>query len=176
MLDLQSPVPRNMSPEWVSIAFVRALCAQGGLNISSWDWDDGLDLTVGSAKKGYAGVSIRNVKFHLQLKSTSNWKLVAGKISFKIRKAKFNQLADESWDPQHLVLYTLPKTRNRWVESKDGYAAFNHCAYFFSFAGLKKVEVNDPDETMTLYIPAANRLTASELIMLYRSAARSLKK
>lgn len=165
-----------MSQEWVSIAFVRALCAQAGLNIAAWDWDDGLDLTVGSAKKGYAGVAIRNVKFHLQLKSTSDWTCNNGKIAFRLRKVKYNQLADVSVDPQHLVLYTLPPTRRRWIESRLENAVLNHCAYFFTFSGMKQLPVADPEEKTTIHVATANRLTASELIRLYREAAMPWKK
>src|SRR5437764_1157825 len=131
MLDHASPIPKNMAQEWVSIAFVRALCAQAGLNISSWEWDDGLDLTVGSAKKGYAGIKIRNVKFHLQLKSTADWEAKNGKIAFRLKTLKYNQLADISVDPQHLILYTLPPVRHRWVETKTDNYVLNHCAYFY---------------------------------------------
>jgi hypothetical protein len=171
MIDLQSPIPANMSKEWVSIAFVRALCAQAGLNISSWEWDDGLDLTVGSAKRGYAGVTIRNVKFHLQVKSTTDWKVVDGKIAFRIKKAKYNQLAEKSVDPQHLVLYTLPPNRAEWIKSLPNNAVLNHCAYFLSFDRLKPLRVVDPEEKATIHLSTTNRLTAGELVRLYREAA-----
>ena len=168
-----SPIPTNMAQEWVSTAFVRALCAQAGLNISSWEWDDGLDLTVGSAKKGFAGVKIRNVKFHLQLKSTAGWAIANGKIAFWLKASKYNQLAQESWDPQHLVLYTLPQHRGKWIQSNGDNAVLNHCAYFYSFDRLKELPAGTAGKT--IHIPTTNRLTASELLAMYRDPGSKKK-
>jgi hypothetical protein len=165
------PVPTNISQEWVSAAFVHAICAQAGLNISKTsDWDDGLDITIASTKAGYCGVKLRNVKFHLQLKSTRNWNIVNGHISFWLKAEKYNDLTGESVDPQHLVLYTLPKGRSNWVRSMATHAVFNHCAYFYSFTNLRSLPAASAGET--IHIPIANRLTAGELLRMYREAGK----
>lgn len=167
-------VPRNMCQEDVSISFVRALVAQAGLNLMSWHWDDGIDLTVGACKSGYAGVRIRNAKFHLQVKSQRDWTEYDGKISYYLEAKKFNQLAGESVDPQHLVLYTVHSDRRRWVESRGGCSILNHCAYFYSFSGERPLAEDQGGKT--LRIPLANRLTAGELIRMYREAAGAWEK
>lgn len=169
-LDPVKPIPKNISKEWVSLAFVRALCAQAGLNITqAWEWDDGLDLTIGCAKAGFAGVRVRNISYHLQVKSTADWRITNGRISYRFKEVeKYNELIQESAAPQHLVVYTLPPVRWQWVQSYGTCAVFNHCAYFLSFAGEKLVK--DGSASKTIQIPTSNRLTAGELIRMYRDA------
>jgi hypothetical protein len=80
---------------------------------------------------------------------------------------KYNELCQPSDGPQHLVLYTLPPLRWQWVRSEDKHAVLNHCCYFLTFDRLKPVTQGSGK---TVQVPIANRLTAGELIRMYRDA------
>lgn len=167
LLIQRPPIPGPIAQEWVSISYVRALCAQAGLNISSWEWDDGLDLTIGASKRGFAGVPIKNIKFHLQVKSTSDWRVRGGKISYWLKREKYNDLVAKSADPQYLVLYTMPDDRTHWIKAENGHTMLKHAAYYVGFYRQKPVETG---AGVTIDLPVTNRLTAGELIYMYRQA------
>src|ERR1700710_822890 len=124
------PVPTKKVQEYISLCLIKALCAQAGLNVASWKWDDGLDLTVGSAKSGFYGCKKSNVCFYLQVKATYNWKVEGNAINFRLKRAKFDALNGWSTGPQYLIVYLMPKARHHWVCVENENSMFQHAAYF----------------------------------------------
>ncbi len=177
-------VTENKAKEFVSVAFLRALAAQAGLNIRpSGEYDDGLDWDVGSIKKPFDNLPCSpNTWVSFQIKATSNWSVVGTAISFWLERDTYNLLRDECTTRTLLLIYCLPPERDRWLTfcSRNGhgsleshYCELSHAGFYLDLRGQGELPLNgdgSPQTGTTVHVPLANRLTATTLISLYRSA------
>ncbi|MDD5327956.1 MAG: DUF4365 domain-containing protein [Phycisphaerae bacterium] len=169
-------IPETTGKEWMSLAYLRAICAQAGLNIRDWKFDNGIDLNVGSSKPiGSNGIA--NVFLALQLKATERWKVEGdGHIKYDLPIKNYNQLRRESLCPQYLVLFALPSGVGNWIKyqfehiNHEHVVEMRHMAYYLSLLGQPAVENT---ETIRIDIPVKNKLTAEVLINLYQAFAKA---
>jgi len=170
-------IPENAAKEWVSLAYVKAIAAQAGLNINSWSWDDGVDICIGASKTLPGFPEFFNLDVSLQLKATCNWKIKNGAISFPLNASNYDKLRDErTASPQYLVLYTLPPSRTRWIVGEEGSNRFSHNAYYISLLNSPALQPRSngrPRKTKSVKVPAVNKLNAGSLLRLYRNACES---
>lgn len=178
-IDALKAIPEPTAKEWVSVAYLEAIAAQAGLNTKRPRWDSGIDIEVGSDKPMFGNLRFPNLYLSFQLKATENWKIVDGKINFRIDAATYDRLRDSNrfW-PIYLVLYTLPHSRSHWITSRPDCAEFRNRAYYVSLRGLPALRVRPNGEqrgSKTIQIPAANCLSAASLLRLYRDACEVAK-
>lgn len=179
-------IPESTSEEWMSLAYVRIICAQVGLNISKTEFDNGIDLQIGSTKP-IGGICIANLFIALQLKSTVNWEIADGVIRYSLEAKAYNQLAANSVMDQYLVLCTLPRTRSHWLTHLHGngtkpacpshtkpHSIFSNGVYYLSLADRDPLGDNPrtgkPYTRKTVSVPVSQRLTAIGLHKLYKAA------
>lgn len=167
-------IPETTGKEWMSLAYVQAVCAQARLNVCSWNFDNGIDLNVGSIRPTGCN-EIANVFISLQLKSTASWKVEdGGYIKYDLPVENYRVLRLRSICPQYLVLFTLPSERTDWIKYQLEYEThkhvveLRHMAYYVSLKGKPETENK---ETIRVEIPTNNQLTAKALIGLYQDCA-----
>jgi len=180
-------IPKTTGEEWMSLAYVRMICAQAGLNISKTEFDNGIDLQIGSTKPVGGTAPIANVFVALQLKSTINWEISDGVINYPLEAKAYNQLATRSAMDQYLVLCTLPHSRAQWLTQHQGnamtpafpshsnpHSVFANGVYYMSLADRAPLGDNPgtgkPYTRKTVSIPVSQRLTAVGLHKLYKEA------
>ncbi|HBR19315.1 MAG: hypothetical protein A2Y13_09845 [Planctomycetes bacterium GWC2_45_44] len=167
--------PEPIGKEWMSVAYMRAICAQAGLTISAPIFDNGIDLHVGSYKP-IGGSGIANAFLALQLKATESWTVGSNNcIKYDLPVKNYNLLRANSICPQYLVLFTLPSEINHWITYQFEHTEhkhvieMRHMAYYLSLAGKPEVE---NAETIRVSIPIGNKLTADVLKNLYQQFAQ----
>lgn len=162
-------IPEAQAKEWVSLAYLQAICAQAGLNMSDCAWDDGIDLYIGASKACNLG-NIRNQRIALQLKSTTRWRVQGTAVSYQLDVKAYNDLRAQSTCDQYLVLYTLPQQRAMWIEHASDHTRLSHTAFYLSLTGRPAVAAR---HRTTVTIPLANQLTAASLRQLYEKEIES---
>lgn len=189
-LQTYKAIPKTTGEEWMSLAYVRMICAQVGLNIGRTEFDNGIDLIVGSSKP-IGGKSISNLYVALQLKATINWTVRAGLIKYSLDAKNYVQLNASSVMDQYLVLCTLPHPRAHWLTNHPGdnnsplcpahehaFSVFSNGVYYLSLANLPALGDNPktgkPYKNKTVSIPISQRLTAISLYNLYKTALESI--
>lgn len=171
-------IPPAKAQEFVSVAYVRAIVAQAGLNTKTYDWDDGLDLDVGSKKPAPDGRRYPNVWVNLQIKSTSRWRYKDDSLEFWLDRDAYDDLRSVlSPTNQYLVLYTMHHARCSWIThgriDPSSPTTFSWQAYYLKLTGLPEIKPfknGRPRAGKTLRIPIANRFTAAAARRMYFDA------
>ncbi|NJO20692.1 MAG: DUF4365 domain-containing protein [Spirulinaceae cyanobacterium RM2_2_10] len=155
-----------------------AICAQAGLNFRKWEWDDGIDMEVGS-NKTIDGLCLPNIAIPLQVKATASWSVANDLIAFPLKAKNYTRLREEGlMYPQYLVLYTLPQNPDDWIEYEENHCKLFNCAFYLNLAGQPALPINTDgttQETKTVHVPIANRLTGHALNELFIQACESVK-
>lgn len=173
--DALDAIPESKAKEWVSVAYVHAICAQVGLNYRIAACDDGIDLEVGSNKPQFGNHRFRNLHLPLQLKATAVWEVKDNTIAFTLKQSTYDMLRSEAWPPAYLVLYTLPQARAHWVVQQHEAAEFRHRAFYLNLQGAAPLAVSGNGRRRkhkTVHVPVANRLSAVSLLRLYHGVCR----
>ncbi len=172
------PIPETHAKECVSLAYLAAICAQAGLNIRNWKWDDGIDMEVGSSKR-IAGVCLPSIGIPLQVKATASWEVINEHISYPLKASNYTKLREDNLMlPQYFILYTLPMQRERWVVYDDDHCKLYNCAFYLNLAGQPPLPLDangSPQQTKTVHVPVANRLTGPVLHDLFVQACETVK-
>jgi hypothetical protein len=171
-------IPETHAKECISLAYLAAICAQAGLNVRHWKWDDGIDMEIGSSKP-IQGICLPTIAMPLQVKATEDWEVKNGRIAFSLKAAAYTRLsATDLLLPQYLVLYTLPRERDRWVVYKDDHCQLFHTAYYMNLAGepvLTAGADGNIQESKTVHVPVAQRLTAPVLLALFEKICDTVR-
>lgn len=160
-------IPEAIGKEWMSLAYLRAICAQTGLNTGRHEFDNGIDVFVGSIKP-MDGIANANLFF--QLKSTCDWQVVDDTIKYDLPVKNYDQLRRESVAPQYLVLFTLPEDCSSWVKYQYDLMGhkhvieLRHMAYFLDLKGFPATE---NEGTIRVSFPVTNQFTAEALLRMY---------
>lgn len=176
-IEIQKAIPYTAAKEWISLSYVRAIVAQAGLNARVMDWDDGIDLEVGSNKHSIK-MGPHKIKINwvpLQVKSTTKWQYSNGRIEYKLKTTNYDKLREKGIFPsQYLVLYCLPDHRRKWVTHCPNAAHLHSKAYFIDLAGYAEAPLtrtgNRP-EHVKISIPTNNTLNASAILHMYKNIA-----
>ncbi len=169
-------IPTPIAQEKVSTAYIRAIAAQAGLNIKTSEWDNGIDLEIGSHPAVIDGFKMQNLWISMQLKATSNWEIRQDRIAFFLQKHNYDMLRQPSITRQYLILYTMPssKCRANWLIHQQDHTQFMGKTYFLDLLDQPEITPNKrgiPRTGKTVYIPSQNRLTAGSLKRIYTEFA-----
>lgn len=160
-------IPESLAKERVSVSVVQAIAAQAGLNDKRYAFDDGIDLELISREPLTA---LSNFSLRIQVKSTENWKVKNGTISYRLKKRTYEQFSIDAPDCSHLlVLYTLPRKRSNWITCDNNESRFSHLPYYLDITGCPKANAK---HKKTIYFPTGNVLTARALRSLYVNEAK----
>ncbi len=174
MIEVQrlNAIPVAIGKEWMSLAYMQAICAQAGLNINKSVFDNGIDLEVGS-NRAIGNLHIRNAYLSIQLKATENWEVDGeGCIIYDLPVKNYNQLrSNVSITHQYLVLFTMPSKTDSWVqyqfedENHEHVIELRHMAYYLSLKGMPQ---KSNIASVRVKIPSINRLTTKKLLEMYK--------
>ncbi|ADE14120.1 conserved hypothetical protein [Nitrosococcus halophilus Nc 4] len=154
--------------EQFSVAYIKAIAAQAGLNNAhpSVD-DDSIDLEL--IGKDFKGI-LRNPKIELQLKCTSRDLLNGNVIKFPLSLKNYNDLrGDNVLCPRYLAVLVIPENVQDWVEYKDEELILRNSCYWVSIRNHPKTYNKTK---VTVDIPLKQRLTKETLVELMTLASK----
>ena len=130
------PMPIEAKKENLGQAYVRAVVADVGFNLSKDENDFGLDGTI-------KDVTVRGNRYHnngfsieYQLKSSWDVSVENNELVYDLESKNYNDLA--AWEgsvPAILILFVLPRDENKWVEFTTSGLTIRNCAWWCSLAG-----------------------------------------
>ncbi len=147
--------------ELFSLAYIRAVAAQAGYQVTRDETDTGLDgMLIG-------GIGSRPV-IAFQAKSTSRDIRTGDHLRFPLPLNNYEILRAESpFMPRILVVVLVPRERGQWLHQSEDELCLRHCAYWLSLAGEPAV----PNTTsVTVHIPTTNVFNGEQLRLLMRNA------
>lgn len=143
--------------EALSTAFLCAVAARAHYATSEKDFDrDGVDLTV------EAGAAFRP-KIDFQIKATQRLNQIDDEYAFACPVKNYNKLRIQTQTPRLLLVFRMPENEGEWLQINDDETLIRHCGYWLSLKGFPET---DRSETVTVRIPASNRLTVESLMEL----------
>ncbi|XWJ92925.1 DUF4365 domain-containing protein [Phytobacter ursingii] len=154
--------------EQFNIAYVHALASHAGFKISRCDVDDdSVDITIEGT--GFVNCQIRNPKIDLQLKSTSNFNVKDGNISYALKKKNYMDLIGENvLSPRYLVLLQLPENISEWLLDKENGVSLHNFCYWCS---LRNSPPTSNEYSVTINMPVTQVLTSSFLKEMMTAAS-----
>ena len=160
------PNPLQTKMEDMSIAYLQAICAKNGYELSDTKHDnDCVDYTINCG--GYpiddAECVWRSPKLEVQLKFSfsSVTILENGDVQYDIPARNYNYLVDtHRFTPYILVLLVMHRDEELWLEQNIDGLKITKCAYWIS---LKGQEPTENKNSIRIVIPGANVLTPNAL-------------
>lgn len=158
------PITVQHQKESLGQAYVRAVVAKSGFNISVSEHDygvDGLikDVGVRDGRHFETGFGI-----NFQLKSSVDVTFEDGFLVYDLESKNYNDLVIETrMLPIILVLYVMPRDETQWLSVDQGQMVIKQCAWWCSLAGLEPTENED---TKRIRIPIDNIFTPDNLMGL----------
>lgn len=152
--------------EELSFAYTQAISAYAGMGCEQRRRDYGIDGSIKDIK--YSIVRKRfaesGYSIDFQLKSTVNAKIKNGIILYDLEVKNYKDLIDtEVGTPRILILYCLPKEKNRWVEVLNDELKLRKCAYWCSLRGWPDVTNK---QRVRIKFSESQKFTSDELIRL----------
>lgn len=139
-------------------AYVGALAAQAGINSSTPSTDnDSVDITF--IGRDFGGL-IRDPHISFQLKCTHQ-KLRRGEnISFSLSRKNYDDLRETRLGhPRYLAILEVPESCDLWTDHLDDATLLRSACFWKSLKGMPSVD----QETITVHVPLAQRLTSESL-------------
>ena len=160
------PNPLQHRMEDMSIAYLQAICAKNGYEISDTKHDnDCVDCTINCG--GYpiedAECKWRSPKLEVQLKSSFSSATILdnGDVQYDMSVRNYNYLVDSHrFTPYILILLVMHREENLWLEQNVEGLKITRCAYWVS---LKGQEPTENRSSIRIIIPGANVLTPEAL-------------
>lgn len=156
------PITNQHRQEDLGQAYVSAVAAKAGFNLSYDKHDYGYDGTVKDvANRGGRFVNT-GFGFDYQLKSSANVTFNADCLVYDLESKNYNDLStEEGLFPKVLILFVLPKDETEWLTVTPNEMVVKRCAWWCSLKGLPKTE-NEAKKRIS--IPIAQIFTPSAAI------------
>jgi len=150
----------------LSNAYVRAIAAKAGVNISRPEDDYGIDLTLkevitmpkpdGTTRYVESGAAL-----DIQLKCSHDVELKENEIIYDLETKNYNDLISTDVNtPRILVLLQVPSEETEWILQDASKLEIRHCAYWISLRGKEMVKNK---ETKRIKIPNSQKFTSEAL-------------
>lgn len=141
--------------EQFSRAYVSAVAAAAGCNISDWKVDDdSIDI-------GFGRRSGRRARLEAQLKCTSAHTPSPERLAFPLPVKNYDDLRDPNLHvPRILVVLVVPDDVGAWVRQNHNRLVMRRCAWWTS---LRNAPTTANDNTVTVHLPVANLFGAASL-------------
>lgn len=153
------------SMEKLQDAYLGAIAAAAGCELSKPDPDPGLDWTIGL--KSSQHTKFKTAKIDVALKSTyQHGPNDNGQFSFTLKNEHHNVLSEELLlYPRLLVVMVLPSDVDAWVWSRSNWMIMRHSMYWLNLKGAKL----GGEKTTNVRVPYAQRFDALELCRILHS-------
>ena len=153
----------NSQMELLSLAYVRAVAANSGYQVSRPEIDnDSIDGIL------IASVG-RRARIDFQAKATTQNLVWGDHIRFPLSIKNYNDLRDSTMTPRILVVLMMPRDRDKWLGQTNEELCLRRCAYWMSLENLPEVPNKD---SVTVYVPTANIFSSEQLINLMRKVEK----
>ena len=152
--------------EDLSRAYVQAVAAKAGVNLSTRVHDYGVDGTfhpirIINGRRAEAGFPL-----DFQLKASKNWEMNENQIVYDLEVKTYNDLIHRGSTsravPCILILLCLPENPQEWLELSEEQLLLRKCSYWHHVTG----DLTENTETIRIRIPQAQRLTSESLLAL----------
>jgi len=162
-----SQLTEQHKAEALSQAYVHAVAARAGANVSTRVYDYGIDGSFHeiiniNGRRMESGITI-----HCQLKASKNWTLDNTNIIYDLEAKTYNDLIimkGKQHIPCVLILLCLPQNPDEWLEMCEEYLQLRKCCYWIH------VKANTPTSNrrkVRISIPRNQRFTPDALITLF---------
>lgn len=158
-------IPIEQVKERISFAYVMLLAAQSGMTISKSDQDFGIDGTIKEVKKRGDRYVESYFGFDFQLKATETIEYTEdGNIKYDLSVKNYNDLIDEEvLLPRILILFSLPRNKDEWLNVQETHTIVKNCAWWCSLKGEPESKNKN---TVRIIIPKNQVLTPEKIIDL----------
>lgn len=158
--------------EDISMAYIKQIAAYAGLSCSDENRDYGIDGYINDIE--YSADRKRHwqtgFRIEFQLKSTINAKSKNGVILYDLEAKNYRDLISTYVGANRiLILYIMPREREKWLEFTNEQTILKKCAVWCSLRGLPDI---DNKKTVRIHIPENQILTSEELVKLMRCVKR----
>jgi hypothetical protein len=152
----------NDREEALSRAYVDAIAAGAGYTLSSQNFDrDGIDVQI------QAGGQARP-RIDVQLKATINLgQLMNVHYQYPLKRLNYELLRAETMVPRILIVLSLPKSENDWLDVTTERLIMRNCAFWTSLSNLPESANKD---YVTISINGDNRFNVETLKTLMSQA------
>ena len=144
--------------EQFSIAYVRAVAAAAGVNVSRPEVDDD-SVDIRFSKRSIAGTAVPPM-LEAQLKCTSTYVPDGGIIRFPLRLKNYNELRGQHFIPRVLVVIIVPEQIGDWLAQNEEQMLIRKCGYWVSLEDMP--ETNNV-ASVTINLPSAQRFSIGDL-------------
>lgn len=144
----------NMRMEQFSLAYVRAIAAEGGYQVGRPEPD--VDSVDGVLLASFG----RRPRIDFQAKATSQQLVRNGIIHFPLPVKNYDELRADTLTPRILIVLLMPRDDANWITQSENELCLRHCAYWLSLAGRPDVR---NVRAVTVQIPTANMLDRTQL-------------
>jgi hypothetical protein len=150
----------TMQQEQFSRAWVRALAAVAGYNITHCEVDDdSIDLGLTGNRRD--GVHVKAPKLEFQLKCHSGDDESGAHLSYPLKMKNYDDLRDsEVHVPRILVVCCVPEVVGDWLHEDAQATAMRRCAYWLSLRGFPAVA---NETTRSVRLPRSQLFDTSTL-------------
>ena len=144
----------NAKMEQLSLAYVRAVSADAGYQVSIPELDD--DSVDGILISRHR----KRPRIDFQAKATTQSILRNGHIHFPLGIKNYNDLRADTLTPRILVVLLMPRDQTEWLSQTNEQLCLRRCAYWMSLEGLAEVPNRS---TVNVCIPTANVFCSRQL-------------
>ena len=140
--------------EQFSLAYIRAVAAQAGYQVTRDETDVGLDGMF----KGDTG---RRPRMEFQAKSTRANIRHGDNLHFRLPVSNYNILRDANATlPSILIVVLIPNEIEQWTNQTDEQLCLRHCAYWLSLEGEP---ATSNTTIITVHVPLSNVFNGEQL-------------
>ncbi len=153
----------NEQKEQFSLAYIRAVAAQAGYQITRPELDsDSVDGTL-IADFG------RRPRIDFQAKATSQQIVQGDNIHFALKIKNYDALRADTLTPRILIVVLMPKEESQWLTQTHEQLCLRYCGYWISLEGHQEVSNTT---SVTVHIPLVNMFNAERLVDLMTKAEK----
>ena len=154
----------NMQMEQLSLAYIRAVAADAGCQVTRPDPD--IDSVDGALMASFG----RRPRIEFQAKATTQDVLSGDSIHFPLPVKNYDDLRIDAVLPRILIVLLMPGETTQWVRQTDEELCLRHCAYWMSIRGAPQ---SPNTSSVTVRVPLTNMFDTAQLTgMMQRADAR----
>ncbi len=153
----------NEQKEQFSLAYIRAVAAQAGCQVTRRDVD--IDSVDGVLSADFR----RRPSIAFQAKATSQQIVRGDKIHFPLPIKNYNDLRVDTMIPHILIVVLMPKEKSQWLTQTQEQLCLRYCGYWVSLEGRQKVRNKT---RVTVHIPLVNKFNVEQLVDLMTKAEK----
>ncbi len=151
--------------ERFSLAYIAAVAASAGYECVESIVDlDSVDGVLRSARGA-------RPRIEFQAKGSTRSLLKADHVTYPLSRKNYDDLRIETLTPRLLFVVLVPDDEGAWLSQSEDELALRYCGYWLSLRGMPPV---DDEQSVTVRIPRAQRLTVDQLDGLMAGAERGL--